>query len=609
MADAARPNSKRLTSAEADLLRRRAEKLLSGLEEGSTPVHQDAAAILHELRVHQIQLEMQNEELRDAQLELDNQRDKYFDLFDLAPVGYLTVNSTGIVADANLTALNLLGVQRQMLVKEPFSAFVFPADRSAYNHALLILEQTGEVQACDLRLRRLGASSADDGAGYFWARLESRHRTASGQQALTWVTFTDIDEVKKEEQALGQSERWLSESQRIARIGHYVYDIERDRWHGSLTLYDVLGVGEAAYVRDFAGWLAIGHPADRERLATYFADEVVAKRKPFNIEYRIVRPCDGVERWVHGLGTVEFASDGHAAAMFGVIQDITERKLAEIEAERQRALLAQAEAIGHIGSWRVGLQADGVREWSEEAIRVLGLGASGAGDDGFEAFYTAVHPDDRHVLEGWSDAIQSTTEPCPAEFRIVRPDGETRVVCVHGARETGESDGEVTVAGIVHDVTERLTGRHNLRGFDLLVEHAMAQAMRAGQGVGLIFCDLDGLKAINDEFGHGQGDRALQDVASILKFTLRSADAIARIGGDEFIVLAIGGDGAAVGRLNERLQEGFSFFNATTARPYRIAVSSGTAWCEPGEPCAFEQLKASADSEMYAEKLRRTRAG
>jgi diguanylate cyclase (GGDEF)-like protein len=259
---------------------------------------------------------------------------------------------------------------------------------------------------------------------------------------------------------------------------------------------------------------------------------------------------------------------------------------------------------------------------------VLGFVAPTGAGDGFEVFNAAIHPDDSDILAAWRDRIGSATEPCRAEFRIVNPDGETRVVSVHGAQEAGEVDGEITVAGIVHDVTERrgaeeerlvtleqaanidrLTGLANLRGFDLLVEHAIAQALRAGQGVGLIFCDLDGLKAINDEFGHGQGDRALQDVASILKFTLRSADAIARIGGDEFIVLAIGGDGEAVGRLNKRLQEGFNFFNATTTRPYQIAVSSGTAWCEPGEPCAFEQLKATADSEMYAEKLRRTRAG
>jgi diguanylate cyclase (GGDEF)-like protein/PAS domain S-box-containing protein len=270
---------------------------------------------------------------------------------------------------------------------------------------------------------------------------------------------------------------------------------------------------------------------------------------------------------------------------------------------------------------------DGVREWSEEAQRVLGFAPAPAEQDGFKAFSDAVHPDDRPAFETWRHDVGLGEAPCGAEFRIVRPDGEVRCVSVYGAPESGGVDGTVTIAGILHDVTERkgaeearfsnleqaanidrLTGLHNLRGFDLVVEQSMAQAMRAEQGIGLIFCDLDGLKSINDEFGHAQGDRALQDVASIIKFTLRSADAIARIGGDEFIVLAIGGDSTTVHRLNERLQEGFDFFNATTARPYRISVSSGTAWCGPGEMCVFDELKATADREMYAEKLRRRRA-
>ena len=113
---------------------------------------------------------------------------------------------------------------------------------------------------------------------------------------------------------------------------------------------------------------------------------------------------------------------------------------------------------------------------------------------------------------------------------------------------------------------------------------------------------------INDEFGHAQGDRALQDAASILRFTLRSADAMARVGGDEFIVLAQGDSEEALERLNERLQEGFDFFNATNQRPYTLAMSSGTAWCEPGTRCRLEELKSLADAQMYGEKLRRREA-
>src|SRR4249920_3841213 len=82
-----------------------------------------ARRALHELRVHQIELEMQNEELRRIQEELEGSRARYFDLYDLAPVGYFTLNEQGLILEANLTAAKLLGVARSALVKQPLSRF------------------------------------------------------------------------------------------------------------------------------------------------------------------------------------------------------------------------------------------------------------------------------------------------------------------------------------------------------------------------------------------------------------------------------------------------------------------------------------------------------
>ena len=142
MAVPRRPRKKKAAADAAGELRRQAEVHLDELSTAaaaaaaaaspSLPVPAELSAAVHELRVHQIELEMQNEELRRGQLELEAQREKYFELFDLAPVGYLTLSDQGIVRDANLTAAHLLGVERQLLVGQPFSAFVLAPDRDLF---------------------------------------------------------------------------------------------------------------------------------------------------------------------------------------------------------------------------------------------------------------------------------------------------------------------------------------------------------------------------------------------------------------------------------------------------------------------------------------------
>jgi len=209
MAGARQPRKKKAAPSAADELRRQAEERLDKLSadaaDAASPVPEGVAAVVHALRVHQIELEMQNEEMRRAQLELQASREKYIELFDLAPVGYLILSDESIVRDANLTAARLLGVERQQLVGRPFTAFIFAPDQDMYYRQQRMLEQTGEPQTCELRLRRVGGAAeggADGGAGagveaaagHFWARLEGRpQRAADGETLSFWVTFTDVD--------------------------------------------------------------------------------------------------------------------------------------------------------------------------------------------------------------------------------------------------------------------------------------------------------------------------------------------------------------------------------------------------------------------------------
>jgi PAS domain S-box-containing protein len=132
--------------------------------------------------VHQIELEMQNEELRRAQAELDVTQARYFDLYDLAPVGYCTLNEKGVIQEANLTAALLLGVARKALVGKPIFRFIVKADQDIYYLHRKQLFETGQPQACELRMKKTDGTS-------FWAQ----DWTFTGDIVWTdWSCYKDL---------------------------------------------------------------------------------------------------------------------------------------------------------------------------------------------------------------------------------------------------------------------------------------------------------------------------------------------------------------------------------------------------------------------------------
>src|SRR5208337_4039945 len=125
--------------------------------------HED---IVHELDVHQVELEMQNEALRKTQLELEESRDRYADLYDFAPVGYFTFNQRGVIEEVNLTGAALLGVERKKLLNRGFGRFVAEKDLPGWDRHLIDVRQNPEKQICELLLKR------EDGS-ILYAHLES----------------------------------------------------------------------------------------------------------------------------------------------------------------------------------------------------------------------------------------------------------------------------------------------------------------------------------------------------------------------------------------------------------------------------------------------------
>ncbi len=182
-------------------LRRHAEEIAGAAarppEEIEAMSPEETRRTLHELHVHQIQLEMQNEEMHRAQKELEAGRARYFDLYDLAPVGYVTFGENGLVLEANQTAAGLLGVARDAHARQPCIQFVVQEDHDIFYLRCKKLFETGEAQTCELRMVK------QDGAP-FWARLETTLAQDEGGAPVCRLVLIDITERKRTEETLSR---------------------------------------------------------------------------------------------------------------------------------------------------------------------------------------------------------------------------------------------------------------------------------------------------------------------------------------------------------------------------------------------------------------------
>ncbi len=182
-----------------DDMRRGAEAIvnekLAALSDTPRLSSEELTSLVHELQVHQVQLEMQNEALREAQLALQMAHDKYIELYDYAPVGYLTVDNRGIIHKANLASTHLLGVDRMLLIGNPISRFVFKDDSDSFYSKFQQIFATHEKLICELRFIR-------HNGGEFYAQVDGMAvEDKEGRSTFARLIVSDITERKRIEEA------------------------------------------------------------------------------------------------------------------------------------------------------------------------------------------------------------------------------------------------------------------------------------------------------------------------------------------------------------------------------------------------------------------------
>lgn len=151
-------------------------------------------------------------------------------------------------------------------------------------------------------------------------------------------------------------------------------------------------------------------------------------------------------------------------------------------------------------------------------------------------------------------------------------------------------------------LTDELTGLYNRRGFLTLAEQELKMANRLKRGIFMLYADVDDLKWVNDTYGHREGDRVLVETAKMLKHNYRDSDIVARIGGDEFVVIPVGTAKDSVEIITNRFHKALDSHNKKIKRRYKLSISIGIAFYDPATPCSINEFLAQADTMMYKHK-------
>jgi len=393
---------------------------------------------LHELRVHQIELEMQNEELRRAQVELDAARAHYFDLYDLAPVGYVTLGEQGMIRSANLTAATLLGVHRGALLDQPFSRFILKEDEDIWYLHRKKLFETGQPQTCELRLLKKGG-------GRLWAHLAANTAPDDHGSPMCRLVLNDLTERKRAEQSRA----------RLAAIVEFSADaiISKDldslitSWNSGAekmfgyTAHEMVGTPITRLI-----------PSDRQAEEQQILEQI---------------RCGGS---VNHFDTVRLTKDGRlipvsltvspikdaAGNILGVskaARDITERKQAEQKLLRhqQRLELAQRSAGAGLWDWDI---VTGQIDWSRELFGLFGLDPDRTAP-GFEAWRQAIHPQDQAAAASRIEQAVKDRTQLDNEYRVVLRGERIRWIHALGNTVYGPDQRPLRMSGICLDITER----------------------------------------------------------------------------------------------------------------------------------------------------------
>jgi diguanylate cyclase (GGDEF)-like protein/PAS domain S-box-containing protein len=356
-----------------------------------------------------------------------------------------------------------------------------------------------------------------------------------------------------------------------------------------------------------------------------YTDQENAKRlfQAFNKVYKTGEPrreCDweiirkdGTKRYLEASVSLRKDASGKPIGFRGIVRDITERKRAdEALRESEERFRQLAENIREV----FYIHEEGVPRYISPAYaEIWGRSPETLCEDP-DSFWETIHPEDRDYVKGFME--KKTQEEYEVVYRIVRPDASVRWIRDRSFPIEDESGRTQRAVGIAADITDLKLGEEKLRYLSLhdpltalynriYFEEEMSRIEKARyETVGILVCDVDGLKLVNDTLGHDQGDRLLIAAARVIRESFREGDLAARIGGDEFAIVLPNTTEPAVENACQRIQETVDTYNAATPE-LPLSISVGFA-VRNGSHKNLKDVFKEADNHMYRKKLYRTQS-